>query len=57
MKVLVVRNRDHVPATPTDGTVLTHGTGALNDTGLQVDEHVPLQPVHGDQRIRQRRRG
>ena len=27
---------DHVPETPTDGTVLTHGTGALNDTGLQV---------------------
>jgi hypothetical protein len=36
VKVLVVRNRRHVPRTPTDGTVLTHGAGALNDTGLQV---------------------
>jgi hypothetical protein len=36
VKVLIVRSRDHVPETPTDGTVLTHGTGALNDTGLQV---------------------
>ena len=36
VKVLIVRSRDHVPETPTDGTVLTHGTGALHDTGLQV---------------------
>src|SRR5689334_11500320 len=36
VKTLIVRNRDHVPETPTDGTVLSHGTGALNDTGLQV---------------------
>ena len=36
VKVLVVRNRSHVPRTPADGTVLTHGAGALNDTGLQV---------------------
>jgi len=36
VKVLVVRNQSHVPRTPADGTVLTHGAGALNDTGLQV---------------------
>lgn len=36
VKLLIVRSRDHVPETPTDGTVLAHGTGALNDTGLQV---------------------
>ena len=36
MKVLVVRNRSRVPRTPADGTVLTHGAGALNDAGLQV---------------------
>ena len=36
VKVLVVRNRSRVPRTPADGTVLTHGAGALNDAGLQV---------------------
>jgi hypothetical protein len=36
VKVQVVRNRDHVPTSPTDGTVLAHATGSLNDTGLMV---------------------
>jgi hypothetical protein len=36
VKVLIVRNRAHVPQTPKDGTALRHGRGVLNDTGLQV---------------------
>ena len=38
VKVQIVRNRAHTPATPTDGTVLTHGTGSLNDTGLMIND-------------------
>ena len=30
----MVRNRDHEPTSPTDGTVLTHGTGTLSDSKL-----------------------
>jgi hypothetical protein len=32
---LIVRNHKHIPATPGDGTQVTHGNGVMNNTGLR----------------------
>ena len=54
VKVQVVRNRDREPTSPTDGTVLTHPTGSLADTGLALLNTYHYAVFSRDQRLRQR---